>query len=247
MTAARVVLLRAHPSQAGRSPAGLTAADHARAARYRQEVDRQRSLGVAALLRQAVEHLTGTPAADVRTARWCRSCSSWGDHGRPVALDEDDRPLPGVHLSATHAGTVVLVAASPDAALGVDVERIEGVRFTGFDDAVLTPAERVLLQEVPAERRDTGRARGWTRKESLLKATGHGLAVPPRRVGFAGTTLTQWPEELDADLAAGTRTADLPGLPAGHVGAVTVLAPDLAFEDDPAFGDGPAFGDDPAR
>ena len=227
MTAARVLLLSADPSQAGGPGAVVSDVERRRAARHRVEVDRQRSLGVAVLLRQAVGRLTGAAPADVRTGRWCRSCSSWGDHGRPVALDDDARPLPGVHLSASHAGALVLVAASPDAPLGVDVERVEGVRFAGFDDAVLTDGERALLQGFPTDDRDRERARSWTRKESLLKATGHGLSVAPRRTAFAGTTLTSWPHELDADLAAGTRTADLPGLPAGLVGAVTVLAPDL--------------------
>lgn len=225
-----VVLASADPARAGDLSPAPTPADHARAARFRREVDRQRSLTVAALLRQLAGRLTGLDPADVRTGRWCRTCSAWGDHGRPVALDEEDRPLPGVHLSASHAGLVVVVAASADAPLGVDVDLVEGVRFEGFDASVLTPAERALLDDLPAAERDGARARSWTRKESLLKATGHGLAVSPRRVGFAGTTLTEWPPDLDADLTRGTRTTDVPGLPAGHVGSVTVLAPALDLQ-----------------
>lgn len=229
---ARVVLLRADPGEVDRFSALLTPADRTRAQRFRAEVDRQRSLCAAGLLREATAALTGAdptaagPAAG-RTGRWCRSCASWGDHGRPVALDAAGRPVPGVHLSATHAGRVVLVAACADAPVGVDVDLVEGVRFAGFDASVLSPAERDHLAGVPADARDEARARAWTRKESLLKATGHGLALAPHRLGFTGPILTRWPSDLDADLAGGSRTVDLPGLPVGHVGAVTVLAPEL--------------------
>lgn len=221
----RVLLHRASPFEAGRFAQLLSAADHARAERFRREADRDRSVTAAGLLRVAAAELVGVDVHDVVVGRWCRTCSRWGDHGRPTALGPDGVPVPRVHLSATHAGDVVLVAACADAPLGVDVELVGGVRFRGFDTSVLTPAERADMETVPAADRDTARARVWTRKESLLKATGHGLAVAPRRVGFAGTALREWPPELGDDLRGGTATADLADLPPGHVGAVTVLAP----------------------
>lgn len=223
----RVLLHRASPVEAERFAHLLSAADHARAERFRQQVDRDRSLTAAGLLRVAAAGLAGIPERDVVIGRWCRTCSRWGDHGRPTALDRDGDPVPGVHLSATHAGDVVLVASSDAAPVGVDVELLGGVRFEGFDVSVLTAVERAAVDGVPESGRDEGRARVWTRKESLLKATGHGLAVAPRRVGFVGSRLQEWPPELTDDLRDGSTTVDLPGLPDGHVGAVTVLAPSV--------------------
>ncbi|WP_337061754.1 4'-phosphopantetheinyl transferase family protein [Kineococcus sp. G2] len=223
-----VLLLHAAPEHGERRLDELLENESRRAAGFRGPVDRARSATAALLLRRAVAELTGVPEAGARTSRWCRNCGSTGDHGRPVALGDDGLVLPGVHLSASHAGGAVLVAASADAPVGVDVELVRGVRFPGFDEAALSPRERTALGAVPPAERDAWRARAWTRKESLLKATGHGLAVAPHRVGFEGGALREWPAELDADVAGGAVLLDVAALaaravPAGHVASMAVL------------------------
>ena len=236
-----VRLLRGSPADAA-ALAGLSSpGELQRAARSRAAVDRNRSLVGAALLRRAAADLTGSAAQDVRIGRWCRSCARLGDHGRPVALDPGGRPDPGVHLSASHAGDVVLVAATTAGPVGVDVERAAGVGFEGFDDAVLTGRERERLLALPAGDREEARARTWTRKEAVLKATGHGLAVAPARVDLADwldpgadpghgpgplarPPRARWPAELDADLRPGrVHLLDL-AVPAGHVASLCLLA-----------------------
>ncbi|WP_432488462.1 4'-phosphopantetheinyl transferase family protein [Kineococcus sp. SYSU DK018] len=223
------LLLHAAPELGERRRGELREDESRRAGGFRSPTDRARSATAALLLRQAVAEVTGSRAARARTSRWCRTCGTTGDHGRPVAVGADGAVLAGVHLSASHAGGSVLVAASTGAPVGVDVELVGGVRFTGFDEAALTPRERTALRSLPPAERDAWRARAWTRKESLLKATGHGLAVAPVRVGFEGDRLREWPPALDPDVAGGAvvvdvATLDAAAVPAGHVASLTVLS-----------------------
>ena len=134
-----------------------------------------------------------------------------------------DRPAAGLHLSASHAGDVVLVAASAAGRVGVDVEQVASVQFDGFDDLVLTPAERRHLSTLPGPSRALERAVAWTRKEALLKATGHALTVDAAAVGFhPDGRVESAPAGLLVDAAhAGTRA--VPQLPAGHVGTLALL------------------------
>jgi 4'-phosphopantetheinyl transferase len=108
----------------------------------------------------------------------CGRCG--GPHGRPVAV-----PPPGfapVHLSLAHAGNLVIVAASRLGLVGIDVEAVACSAFSGFDDVALCVREREWLAELGQADAATGRARAWVRKESVLKATGDGLARDPRLV-----------------------------------------------------------------
>lgn len=104
--------------------------------------------------------------------RRCRTCGS-ADHGKPevpAAL------AAGWHVSVAHTATRLAVAVA-DAPCGVDVEDVAAVGRA--------PVARVLLAPQEVRRGghdDEALARVWVRKEALLKATGHGLAVEPSRV-----------------------------------------------------------------
>jgi len=110
-------------------------------------------------------------AGEVEVHRLCPRCGS-SEHGRPLVVRRDGGPSPFVSLG--RADDVVVVAVSDAGPLGVDIEAIDAARFSGFADVALHPAE---LDPTGGHR-----AIVWTRKESLLKATGDGLHVDPRSI-----------------------------------------------------------------
>ncbi|MBB2923600.1 4'-phosphopantetheinyl transferase superfamily protein [Cellulomonas cellasea] len=251
----RVHVLVAAPADVRWLGGAASPAEEARAARFRDPGDRARSLVAAALLRRAVTLLDGRPAADVAVGRWCRRCARLTDHGRPVVLDGAAGVDPGLHLSVAHAGDVVVAAATHAGPVGVDVEREAGTGFDGFDDEVLSERERAYVRGLPAGERSAWRVRTWTRKEALLKATGHGLLVEPRTVDVldprdAGV---RRPDALAAELLPPARAhlVDLPVLAPGHAATLVLLAPaepevalhrPFAGARDTGCGHGPAWG-----
>ena len=192
----------------------LEPAEMARVERVRRPDDRIRSFLGAALLRLVAGHHLGCAPESVVVDRTCRTC---GDkHGKPSVGR-------GLHVSVSHSGDIVLVAATRVAEVGVDVERPATPRLAGADQArligsVCTPDEQAGITTA----RDLLVC--WTRKESIVKATGEGLSVsltdlsltlpdaPPELLSWAGRDR---PACALADLA----------LPAGYVGALAVLAP----------------------
>ncbi|MGI5212802.1 4'-phosphopantetheinyl transferase family protein [Plantactinospora sp. CA-290183] len=189
-----------------RHSALLNAEERERRAGFRQDQDRVRFTTAVALLRLAVGARTATPPAAVRIDRRCRRCS--GPHGKPQ--------LPGtdLHASVSHSGARVAVALTSVAPVGVDLEEIKPKDIAGLSTLCLAPGE-------PLER-DEDFFTYWCRKESVVKATGDGIAVPLARVlvGRAGEppALRGYPS---GDVPAAM--ADLPVGP-GYAGAVTVLA-----------------------
>jgi 4'-phosphopantetheinyl transferase len=119
----------------------------------------------------------------------------------------------------SRADGLVIVAVSDANPVGVDIEPIDAARFSGFADVALHPAEHASTVDQQAI--------VWTRKESLLKATGEGLYVDPRsiRVSHADqpARLLEW-SGRDVPVV---QMYDL-RVP-GYAACVTVLA-DLAVE-----------------
>lgn len=160
------------------------------------------------MVREEAGHLLCTPTTVVRTGRACPWCGGSG-HGRPVVR------VPGrerVHASISRSGPLTLVAVSTVGPVGVDVEAESATAFDGFASVVLHRTER---DGDPGDRATT-----WARKESLLKATGHGLAVPPAMVAVTDPRLpprlVHWPPDAgelgpleirDVDLLTGYRAA----------------------------------------
>lgn len=164
------------------------------------------------LLGVEIARLWKVPAEEVRLARSCPRCGS-SDHGRPTVLPRDRSHPPFVSLS--RAGDVVVVAVSERGPVGVDVERLDALRFAGFDNVALHQHEIAPTIEA--------RAATWVRKESLLKATGDALHLDPRLIRLSDPdqppALLEWSAPHPPTSGVWMHDVHIQG----HAGCVTVL------------------------
>jgi 4'-phosphopantetheinyl transferase len=147
-----------------------------RRSRYRRPEDRARFTVGATLLRLAAARALGCSPLALEIRRDCPDCGR--PHGRPRLVDH---PL---EVSVSHAGDIVVVALSPFASLGVDVERIDEAVPGKLAGHVLGPDELPEFEREPQPGRAAVFFRSWTRKEAVLKATGDGLRLPMNAVTF---------------------------------------------------------------
>ncbi len=152
-----------------RACALLDAQERASCARLQGGLLRHRYAAAHAGLRRILGRRLRCPPARVLLAR---------EPGGKLRL----RPGPGrpLHFSLAHAGDHALVAMSAEHPVGVDLELLPPPSQASLDlDAHLSPAERQTLATLPPAAQDLAVLRCWVRKEALLKASGHGLALPP--------------------------------------------------------------------
>jgi 4'-phosphopantetheinyl transferase len=131
--------------------------------------------------------------------------------GKPILAGEAANT--GITFNLSHSGDVALVAVASGRAVGIDVERLRSV-----EDALVmarryfTAGEYRTLSSLP----ETARARAflacWTRKESIMKAHGKGMAL----LGEIDTTMA--PFTVAGQTYAVLDLADL----GEYVGAVAV-------------------------
>jgi 4'-phosphopantetheinyl transferase len=146
----------------------VTAEERDRAARFRQEADRQRFLQGRLLLRTFLGHHLGIAPRDVSFVK--------GEFGK---LELDHQAAAGVlRFNLAHSGEWLLFALARDRELGVDVEQ-----HRAMSDAIqiarrfFAPPEVEALEALdPALHHDTF-FRVWTRKEAIVKATGQGISA----------------------------------------------------------------------
>lgn len=184
----------------------LDAAERGRREALRRPEDRARFTVATATLKLVVARRYGVPARQVAVARACPDCGR--PHGAPRL---PDHPL---SVSISHSGDWAVVAVATAPAVGVDVEQVVPVDLAGLGRQVLAAGEEAAT---PA-----AFFRYWTRKESVLKATGDGLRVALTRVGV--TPADQPPRLLRYDGRPGLTAAMADVDPAdGYAAAVTVL------------------------
>lgn len=118
----------------------LDGTERARVDALERPADRARSLLGAALLRVAVAENLGVSPSEVVVDRTCSECG--GPHGAPRIVGTGS---PGLWVSVSHSGLLVVVAVSGHGPVGVDVQRL-----ADLDDSALGSR--------------------WVRAEALLKA-----------------------------------------------------------------------------
>lgn len=183
----------------------MSAEERYRRTAFLHVADQVRFTTAAALLRLAVSERVGTPPADVLVDRRCSRCAE--PHGKPQL------PGTGLHASVSHSGSLVAVALTAAAPVGVDVEQMLPKDIAGLSRLCLAPSETL--------ERDEDFFTYWCRKESVVKATGDGLGVPLAHVVVSpagqAAKLVEYP--------GGTLNASMADLSVGpgYCGAVTVL------------------------
>jgi 4'-phosphopantetheinyl transferase len=103
---------------------------------------------------------------------------------------------PGVRFSISHAGGLLVVAATRGVDVGVDVESAErDTHGWAVWRHVLTESE---LAAIPAEaaKRRVALLAAWTAKEAILKGAGVGLSVDPREIEVRGDRVVSLPRAL---------------------------------------------------
>ena len=186
----------------------LDASEEARSRQLRRVEDRERFVLAAALLRVVVALSVGIALEEVSIDRTCARCGR--AHGRPRVVGH------GLEVSVSHSGALVVIAATSAGRVGVDVERVRPIDHVLLGGEICRPGEAHL---------DLGPAsfyKLWTRKESVLKATGVGLGLSMAEVGVTAPDDAPRLLSYAGDTSIACEMADIRPS-AGYVGAVTVL------------------------
>jgi len=190
----------------------------ARADRMRGRRDRARCVAGRGRLREILGRCLGRPPASIRFDH--------AAYGKPfLSLSMN---LPCLHFSASRSDALGLVAVSPDARIGVDIERIRPLPDrAALAQQLLSADEYDEFRSIPEAARALRFFEYWTRKEALAKALGTGL-----RQGLDGLSLHPWPgaQMQRVEAAAAKRVQALWVLPlalpcADYVAALAAAAP----------------------
>ncbi|MEV6598126.1 4'-phosphopantetheinyl transferase superfamily protein [Actinoplanes sp. NPDC051346] len=218
-SAARGVVLWAAPVDRPELRDLLDERERHRYGGYREPADRARLVTGRALLRMTAGHLLSRPAAAVRVELDCRHCGR--EHGKPY--------VPGLaaSFSVSHSADRVALLVCVAGEVGLDVQELRRVRHESLADRVLSGPEALRFATVPPRARRAAFGRYWCRKEALLKASGHGLALPMSSVTVsahdAPARLLDWTRRPDNRPVA---LADLVGAGPGYAAAAAVIGAD---------------------
>lgn len=144
----------------------LTADELARANRFHFDEDRRAFVAIRSTLRILLALYVSIPPNDLRFIYNCK--------GKPSLTD--DHPI---RFNVSHSGAMALLAFALGQELGVDIERIRGMRdMTGIARGFFCPEESADLASVPPPDRARAFFLCWTRKEAYIKAIGEGFSTP---------------------------------------------------------------------
>jgi 4'-phosphopantetheinyl transferase len=154
----------------------LSSVERAQVGAFRLESSRRMFITSRATQRLVVAHYSGIDATAVKIDRSCEHC---GDprHGRPAVADAP------IDYSVSHSGDWLVMAVVGDGRVGVDLEEPRNISdLDGLASATFSPAEYAEFRGGAA----VDFYRTWTRKESVVKLTGRGLAAKLSDVDVRG-------------------------------------------------------------
>ena len=171
--------------ESGPHNACLSAAEQRRAQGFRSARDRQRFLARRVALRQLLGRYLGLAPDAVRIDEGGGRKPALGGSGRK---QNGAGIVPDIGFNCSHSNGLALMAFAQDLPVGIDLERIRPM--PDADDVAgrfFSPRESRALRSIPPQGRLAAFYQCWTAKEALVKALGHGLAMPLDRftVSFA--------------------------------------------------------------
>ncbi len=174
----------------------LSDEERGRAGNYQSASARELFVASRALQRLLGGRYLDRAPASIEVSRQCQLCERPGQHGRPFLPDAG-----GLDFSVSHSGSTVALAYSWGCRVGLDLEVLDRrLDVAALSERVLSDSEAVPFHGMPEDAQRPAFLRLWTRKEAVLKLTGHGLAVPLSEVHVAGDTAQVspvpdgWPE-----------------------------------------------------
>ncbi|HEY4262842.1 MAG TPA: 4'-phosphopantetheinyl transferase superfamily protein [Schlesneria sp.] len=148
----------------------LSPEEVARADRYKVPQPRRHFIVCRATLRQLLASCLNCAANAVQF--------DYGPHGKPSLRRSTASDSP-IEFSVSHSADQALIAITLNRQIGVDIEQIDpAVRILKLATRFFSSREAAELTNLPECDQLAGFYRGWTSKESYLKATGSGLSFP---------------------------------------------------------------------
>lgn len=150
-------------------PAGLEWLDdeeRSRASRFIRRSDARRFIASHAMLRFVLGRCLDVDPASLRFES--------GAHGKPALR----HPGADIRFNLSRAGERALLAVTIGLDVGVDIERERDIEVMELARRFFSVGEHHALSDFPVSDRLAAFYRCWTRKESFIKARGHGLSFP---------------------------------------------------------------------
>jgi 4'-phosphopantetheinyl transferase len=155
---------------AGHWRPALSPAEWQKAMRFRLPADQVRSAITRGALRTLLGRYLAVQPSEIEFTQ--------NEFGKPAVA--------GLHFNVSHSGDYALLAFAKSAPIGIDIEQIKGDRVVrDLARRVLTDNEHHRFTSLPEPLQERIFFEIWTLKESLLKAIGSGLSVPPEHLEIA--------------------------------------------------------------
>jgi 4'-phosphopantetheinyl transferase len=154
------------PAVAAATAARLPAGERDRYLRYRHPLAACQFIAGRLLIREWLQAVTGTPAAEWRLVE--------GPRGRPAI----DSPASPWSFNLAHSGGIVACALSPIPNIGVDVEHLDRRPMArNLIRRFCSASEIADIERLPEDQQSHRFLTHWTLKEAYLKARGLGISV----------------------------------------------------------------------
>jgi 4'-phosphopantetheinyl transferase len=143
----------------------LDAAEQARALKFKNALPRQRYVEVHGRLRNLLAQMLNQPPEKIRMAK--------AEHGKPYLVD-----YPDLAFNLSHSADSMMIALGRQCRLGIDIESCKPRgNLAGLVDKCFADEEAAYWNQLPESEKTEAFYRFWTRKEALVKASGHGIAL----------------------------------------------------------------------